>query len=153
MYHLVPKGWVAKDAKLCGRHLILNFFIKFPWLLLGFILLGPLLFLSLLPPANEVCEGYVFTVTGGQPWNLHTPFWSMLWVWLILIGLDGQSLGSRHTEIYFNKIYFPRKQPKIHYHFLTICLWLDFKIKLQKWNLLYWQQPKAKAKFNNLNTI
>ena len=36
-------------------------------------------------------------------------------------GLECQSLGSRHIEINFNKFYFPRKQLKIHYHFLTIC--------------------------------
>ena len=61
-------------------------------------------------------------VTGQQPLKLaHSPLGYAVGK-LILIGLDGQSLGSRHTEINFNKIYFPRKQLKIHYHFLTICL-------------------------------
>ena len=61
-------------------------------------------------------------VTGQQPLKLaHSPLGYAVGK-LILIGLDGQSLGSKHTEINFNKIYFPRKQLKIHYHFLTICL-------------------------------
>ena len=61
-------------------------------------------------------------VTGEQPLKLAHSLLGYAVGKLILIGLDGQSLGSRHTEINFNKIYFPRKQLQIHYHFLTICL-------------------------------
>ena len=102
---------------------------------------------------HHICHIHNICVTGEQPLKLAHCLLGYAVGKLILIGLDGQSLGRRHTETNFNKIYFPRKQLKIHYHFLTICLWLDFKIKLQKWNLLYWQQPKAKAKFYNLSII
>ena len=61
------------------------------------------------------------SVTGEQPLKLAHSLLGYA-VGMTDIGLDGQTLGSRHTEINFNKIYFPRKQLKIHYHFLTICL-------------------------------
>ena len=79
------------------------------------------------PPMDSISQSVSPTlatknVTGEQPLKLEHSLLGYTVGKLILIGLDGQSLGSRHTEINFNKIYFPRKQLKIHYHFLTICL-------------------------------
>ena len=50
-------------------------------------------------------------------------------------GLDGQSLGSRHTEINFNQIYFPRKQLKIHLGPPEVLLPKRFGFAFTLWTL------------------
>ena len=67
-------------------------------------------------PVHECLSNHISgvrSVTGEQPLKLaHSLLGSAVGITDINNGLDGQSLGSRHTEINLNKIYFPRKQLK-----------------------------------------
>ena len=85
-------------------------------------------------------------VTGEQPLKLAHSLMGYALGMTVNNGLDDQSLGSRHTEINFNQIYFPRKQLKIHYHFLTICLWLNFKLNYK--NEIYFTGNSQKQKLS-----
>ena len=74
---------------------------------------------------------YVY-VTGEQPLKLAHSLLGYAVGMTVNNGLDGQSLGSRHKEINFNQIYFPKKQLKNTLSFFNNLFLTRFKIKLQK---------------------